>query len=46
MPLIKIQHTGKQSGWAIWFITETKEELTSLSPEACPPEIISEQKNK
>jgi phosphopantetheinyl transferase len=44
MPLVKMQKTGKQSGWAIWFIAETKAELISLSPEPCPAEIISEQK--
>jgi phosphopantetheinyl transferase len=44
MPLVKMEKTAKQSGWAIWFIAETKEELESLSPESCPPEIISEQK--
>lgn len=44
MPLVKMEKTAKQSGWAIWFITETKEELDSLSPEVCPIEIISAQK--
>ncbi len=44
MPLVKMEKTAKQSGWAIWFISETKEELDSLSPEVCPSEIISEQK--
>lgn len=44
MPLVKLQKTGKQSGWAIWFITERKEELLELSPEPCPQEIISPQK--
>ncbi|MEK6783565.1 MAG: 4'-phosphopantetheinyl transferase superfamily protein [Bacteroidota bacterium] len=44
MPLVKMQKTAKQSGWAIWFITETREELNSLSPEVCPSDIISEQK--
>ena len=44
MPLVKMEKTAKQSGWAIWFITETKEELDSFSPEECPSEIISAQK--
>jgi len=30
MPLIKIQDTGKQSAWALWFISEDEQELTSL----------------
>lgn len=44
MPLVKMEKTATQSGWAIWFIAETKEELSSLSLEVCPSEIISEQK--
>lgn len=44
MPLVKLQKTGKQSGWAIWFITEKKDELAQLSPEPCPEDIVSPQK--
>jgi 4'-phosphopantetheinyl transferase len=44
MPLVKLEKTAKQSGWAIWFVTETKQELESLSVEECPSEIISLQK--
>ena len=44
MTLVKMEMTVKQSGWAIWFIAETKEELESFSPESCPSDIISEQK--
>jgi 4'-phosphopantetheinyl transferase len=46
MPLVKMEQTAKQSGWAIWSITETEEELKSLCTEACPSEIISVQKKK
>ncbi len=44
MPLVKMETTAEQSGWAIWFVSETKEELALLSPEECPAEIVSEQK--
>ena len=44
MPLVKMEKTAKQCGWAIWFIEETKEELDSLSTEVCPSEIVSVQK--
>ncbi|MBK5278757.1 MAG: 4'-phosphopantetheinyl transferase superfamily protein [Bacteroidia bacterium] len=44
MPLVKMQKTAKQSGWAIWFIAESMDELTRLSPEPCPAEIVSAQK--
>lgn len=33
MPLIKIQNMGKQSAWAIWFISEEEQEFTSLMEE-------------
>ncbi len=29
MPLIKIQNTGKQGAWALWFISEKEDELIS-----------------
>lgn len=44
MPLLKMEMTAKQCGWAIWFIGETKDELESLTAERCPLEIISEHK--
>ncbi len=44
MPLLKMEMTAKQCGWAIWFIGETKAELESLTSERSPLEIISEQK--
>jgi len=44
MPLVKMEKTAKQSGWAIWFVTETDEELESLCVEECPPEIMRFQK--
>ena len=44
MPLSKIEVTGNQRGWAIWFINESEEELAFQSFEQCPEEIISKQK--
>lgn len=39
MPLIKIQHTGNQSAWALWFISETEQELSSTIKEK-PESVI------
>ncbi len=44
MPLLKIENTGKESGWAIWSIEETEQELAFIVSEQCPEEIISLQK--
>jgi 4'-phosphopantetheinyl transferase len=33
MPLIKIQSTGEQSAWALWFISEEEQEFTSIIAE-------------
>ena len=44
MPQVKIQKQGKESGWALWFITESEEELSSLIGTNCPTEIINYQK--
>ena len=39
MPLIKMQTTGNQSAWALWFISETEQEFTSTIEER-PESII------
>ena len=41
MPQVKIQKLGKESGWALWFITESEEELASVAGSNCPHEIIN-----
>jgi 4'-phosphopantetheinyl transferase len=41
MPLLKIQKTNKQSGWALWFITEQESELTEASGEQVDSSIVS-----
>lgn len=44
MPLIKIQKTGNQSAWALWFISETEQEFTSHVDERPEPTITSPMK--
>ena len=45
MPHLKTVWSAKESGWALWKITETEDELARLaSPEICPKEIISGNK--
>jgi 4'-phosphopantetheinyl transferase len=44
MPLIKIQNTGKQSAWALWFISETEQEFTSLIEDRLEATIINSTK--
>jgi 4'-phosphopantetheinyl transferase len=44
MPLHKIENTGKESGWAIWSIEESEQELAFAALEQCPDEIVSPQK--
>ena len=44
MPLLKIENTGKESGWAIWLIEESEQELAFIASEQCPEEIVSLQK--
>jgi phosphopantetheinyl transferase len=41
MPLLKIQKNSEQSGWALWFITETEQELSEISGESIDNTIIS-----
>jgi len=41
MPLLKIQKTDKQSGWALWFITEQESELSEASGELVDSSIVS-----
>jgi len=40
MPLIKIHHTGKQSAWALWFISEGEDEISSVLKEKLENNII------
>jgi phosphopantetheinyl transferase len=44
MPLLKTQVLGKERAWALWHISETEQELSYLSMETCPEDIIHEQK--
>jgi len=44
MPLIKMQHTGNQSAWALWFISETEQEFTSINDERPDSTIINSSK--
>jgi phosphopantetheinyl transferase len=44
MPLIKIQTTGNQSAWALWFISETEEEFNSIIDERPDSTIINATK--
>jgi 4'-phosphopantetheinyl transferase len=44
MPLIKIQNTGNQSAWALWFISETEKEFTSIIEERPEATIINPSK--
>ncbi len=44
MPLFKIENTGKESGWAIWSIEESEQDLAFMAFEQCPDEIVSQQK--
>ena len=44
MPQVKIQKQGKESGWALWFISESEQELAEVSGADCPGEIINHQK--
>ncbi len=41
MPLIKIQNTGNQSAWALWFISEDEQEFASLMEEQPDATIIN-----
>jgi 4'-phosphopantetheinyl transferase len=40
MPLIKIQDTGKQCGWVLWFISEKEEEIALLLKENPDSSIV------
>ena len=44
MPQVKMQKLGKESGWALWYISETEEELSMAAGASCPEEIINMQK--
>ena len=44
MPLLRIENTGLESGWAIWVIQEAEQELAFKALEQCPEEIISQSK--
>lgn len=44
MPVLKFQSNRKQSGWAIWFITETEDELATISGESVDHTIVSNTK--
>lgn len=44
MPLSKLEITGPQSAWGLWDITEDEPDLSYLSYESCPDEIIHPQK--
>jgi 4'-phosphopantetheinyl transferase len=44
MPLIKIQPTGNQGAWALWFISEQEEELIDLLQERPESSIIHSTK--
>jgi len=41
MPVMKMNKLGKQSAWALWFITESEQELSFHTMETCPDEIVS-----
>jgi 4'-phosphopantetheinyl transferase len=40
MPLIKMQTSGSQSAWALWFISENEQELTSMVEERPEPTLV------
>lgn len=44
MPLREFHPNGEQSGWAIWHVTETEEQLSSGIVGVLPSEIINEKK--
>jgi 4'-phosphopantetheinyl transferase len=44
MPLIKMQNTGNQSAWALWFISETEQEFNSIIEERPETSIINSTK--
>jgi phosphopantetheinyl transferase (holo-ACP synthase) len=44
MPLSKIETMGPQSAWGLWFISEEEPDLSYLSYESCPDDIIHPQK--
>lgn len=44
MPLKEFHSDGKQSGWAIWHVTETEDQLASGIVGATPGEIVNAKK--
>lgn len=44
MPLSKIETTGSQSAWGLWYINEAETDLSFLSFESCPEEIVHPEK--
>lgn len=41
MPVLKMNKVGKESTWALWFISESEHELSFTTMETCPDEIVS-----
>ena len=41
MPIMKLQKDNTHSGWALWFITESEEELQQVSGEVIDNTIAS-----
>lgn len=46
MPLIKIQKSNKQSGWGLWFISESEQELLNLVHDELDTSIINPYKKR
>ncbi len=44
MPVIKTETTGPQCAWGLWCITEGEADLSYLSFESCPEEILHPEK--
>ena len=44
MPLSKIETMGPQRAWGLWFISEEEPDLSYLSYESCPDDIVHPQK--
>ena len=44
MPLSKIESLGTGRAWGLWFITEMEPDLSFLSFESCPEDVVHPQK--
>ena len=44
MPLQKVYKIGTEQAWALWHIAETEDELSFISQESCPEDIVNFQK--